>query len=63
MVWPLPSQYREVMEILTHRMTMELRLCGEGIVPVITCSHQESLINFGYVLEKESATYSFKVCR
>ncbi|XP_046895327.1 cilia- and flagella-associated protein 74 [Hypomesus transpacificus] len=57
----LGKKYREVMEILTHRMTMELRLCGEGIVPVITCSHQESLINFGYVLEKESATYSFKL--
>lgn len=42
-------------------MTLEMTLCGEGVVPAITSSHPGGLLDFGYVLEKESTSQVLKV--
>lgn len=42
-------------------MTLAVTLRGEGVVPAITSSHSGGLLDFGYVLEKESTTYVLKV--
>lgn len=42
-------------------MTLEMTLCGEGVVPAVTSSHPGGLLDFGYVLEKESTSQVLKV--
>ncbi|KAM6976790.1 cilia- and flagella-associated protein 74 [Aplochiton taeniatus] len=57
----LGKKYRETLEVRSAHMTVEVTLCGEGVEPVVTCSHQGALMDFGYVLEKESASQVFKL--
>lgn len=38
-----------------------MTLSGEGAVPAVTCSHPGGLLDFGYVLEKESSSQVLKV--
>lgn len=42
-------------------MTLEVTLRGEGVVPAVTSSHPGGLLDFGYVLEKESTSQVIKV--
>ena len=42
-------------------MTLEMTLCGEGVLPAVTSSHPGGLLDFGYVLKKESASQVLKV--
>lgn len=42
-------------------MILEVTLCGEGVVPAVTVSHPGGPLDFGYVLEKESASHVLKV--
>ncbi|KAI4895097.1 hypothetical protein NFI96_026229 [Prochilodus magdalenae] len=53
------KKYREILEVSCGKMALEFTLSGEGIEPLITCSLEEGVVNFGYVLEKESATQVF----
>uniref|UniRef100_A0A3P8Q830 Abnormal spindle-like microcephaly-associated protein ASH domain-containing protein n=1 Tax=Astatotilapia calliptera TaxID=8154 RepID=A0A3P8Q830_ASTCA len=45
-----------------QKMTLEMTLLGEGIVPAVTSSHNGDVLDFGYVLEKETASQVVKVC-
>ncbi|KAG7472773.1 hypothetical protein MATL_G00112620 [Megalops atlanticus] len=59
-----PSQskkYRETLDIRCTKMTLRLTLWGVGVDPAVTCSHEGKVMNFGYVLEKESASQVFKL--
>lgn len=47
--------------MLSQKMTLEMTVCGEGVVPAVTSSHPGGLLDFGYVLEKESASHVLKV--
>lgn len=42
-------------------MTVEVILRGEGVIPAVTCSHPGGILDFGYVLEKESTSQVLKV--
>lgn len=54
-------QYCETLEVRSQKMTLRMTLCGEGVVPAVTCSHPGGVLDFGYVLESESITQVFKV--
>lgn len=41
--------------------TLAVVLQGEGVVPAVTCSHPGGTLDFGYVLEKQSASQVLKV--
>lgn len=45
----------------TQTITLEVTLQGEGVVPAVTCSHPGGILDFGYVLEKESTSQVLKV--
>ncbi len=45
----------------SQKMTLEVTLRGEGVVPAVTSSHPGGLLDFGFVLEKESASQVLKV--
>ncbi|KAG9332802.1 hypothetical protein JZ751_014901, partial [Albula glossodonta] len=55
------KKYRETVDIISTKMTLRLTLCGTGIDPVITCSHEGKVMNFGYILEKESTSQVFQL--
>ncbi|XP_028850611.1 cilia- and flagella-associated protein 74 isoform X2 [Denticeps clupeoides] len=55
------KKYREALEIHSCRMTLELMLFGEGIEPLVTCSHCGPVIDFGHVLAQESACQVFQL--
>ncbi|XP_052338113.1 cilia- and flagella-associated protein 74 isoform X1 [Oncorhynchus keta] len=57
----LGKRYRETVEIHSPNMTMEITLCGVGVDPLLTSSHQGGLMDFGYMLEKERASQVFKL--
>uniref|UniRef100_A0A674PN85 Calcium channel, voltage-dependent, L type, alpha 1D subunit, b n=1 Tax=Takifugu rubripes TaxID=31033 RepID=A0A674PN85_TAKRU len=59
-----PSQekkYCERLDVHAHTMTLAVVLQGEGVVPAVTCSHQGGILDFGYVLEKESTSQVLKL--
>lgn len=45
----------------SNKMILEVTLRGEGLVPNVTSSHPGGLLDFGYVLEKESPSQVLKV--
>uniref|UniRef100_A0A4W4DUM2 Abnormal spindle-like microcephaly-associated protein ASH domain-containing protein n=1 Tax=Electrophorus electricus TaxID=8005 RepID=A0A4W4DUM2_ELEEL len=47
------------MPALAKKTAVELTLCGEGVAPLVTCSLEGQVTNFGHVLERESATQWF----
>ncbi|XP_026187330.1 cilia- and flagella-associated protein 74 isoform X3 [Mastacembelus armatus] len=55
------KKYCETLEVHNQKMTLEMTLCGEGVVPAVTLSHQGGLLDFGYVLENESASQVLKL--
>ncbi|XP_041712166.2 cilia- and flagella-associated protein 74 isoform X1 [Coregonus clupeaformis] len=57
----LGKRYRETVEIHSPNMTLEVTLCGVGVDPLVTSSHQGGLMDFGYLLEKERASQVFKL--
>nr|XP_046252850.1 cilia- and flagella-associated protein 74 isoform X2 [Scatophagus argus] len=57
----LEKKYCETLEVRSQRMTLEVALCGVGVVPAVTCSHPGGLLDFGYVLEKESTSQVLKL--
>ncbi|XP_041802502.1 cilia- and flagella-associated protein 74 [Chelmon rostratus] len=57
----LEKKYCETLEVQSQRMTLEVTLCGEGVVPAVTSSHPGGLLDFGYVLEKESTSQALKL--
>ncbi|XP_026780950.3 cilia- and flagella-associated protein 74 [Pangasianodon hypophthalmus] len=52
----LGKKYREILEVSCSKMTLEFTLCGEGIEPLVTCAHEGRIMDFGYVLEKQSTS-------
>ncbi|XP_056897121.1 cilia- and flagella-associated protein 74 isoform X5 [Takifugu flavidus] len=59
-----PSQekkYCERLDVYAQTMTLAVVLQGEGVVPAVTCSHQGGILDFGYVLEKESTSQVLKL--
>ncbi|XP_044067515.1 cilia- and flagella-associated protein 74 isoform X4 [Siniperca chuatsi] len=57
----MEKKYCETLEVRSQKMTLEMTLCGEGVVPVVTSSHPGGLLDFGYVLEKESTSQVLKL--
>ncbi|XP_059190214.1 cilia- and flagella-associated protein 74 [Centropristis striata] len=58
---PLEKKYCETLEVRSQKMTLEMTLCGKGVVPAVTSSHPGGLLDFGYVLEKESTSQILKL--
>ncbi|XP_060913194.1 cilia- and flagella-associated protein 74 [Labrus mixtus] len=54
-------KYCETLEVHSHRMTLEMTLSGDGVVPVVTCIQSGDLLDFGYVFEEESASKVVKL--
>ncbi|KAI5101538.1 cilia- and flagella-associated protein 74 isoform X1 [Silurus meridionalis] len=52
----LGKKYREILDVSCSQMTLEFTLYGEGIVPLVTCTHKGRILDFGYVLEKQSTS-------
>ncbi|XP_068196112.1 cilia- and flagella-associated protein 74 [Antennarius striatus] len=50
------KKYCETLEVRSQMMTLEVALLGEGVVPVVTLSPPGDVLDFGYVLEKESTS-------
>ncbi|KAM6930109.1 cilia- and flagella-associated protein 74-like [Lycodopsis pacificus] len=57
----LEKKYCEILEVCSQKMTLEMTLCGEGVVPAVTSSHPGGLLDVGYVLEKESTSHVLKL--
>ncbi|XP_037629906.1 cilia- and flagella-associated protein 74 isoform X4 [Sebastes umbrosus] len=57
----LEKRYRETLEVRSQKMSLEMSLCGEGVVPTVTSSHPGGLLDLGYVLEKESTSQVLKL--
>ncbi|XP_054465778.1 cilia- and flagella-associated protein 74 [Anoplopoma fimbria] len=57
----LEKKCREILELCSQKMSLEMTLCGEGVVPAVTSSHPGGILDFGYVLEKESTTHVMKL--
>ncbi|XP_029292469.1 cilia- and flagella-associated protein 74 isoform X3 [Cottoperca gobio] len=57
----LEKKYCETLEVRSQEMTLEITLRGEGVLPVVTSSHPGGLLDFGYVLEKESSSHVLKL--
>ncbi|KAL7399008.1 hypothetical protein ABVT39_018484 [Epinephelus coioides] len=57
----LEKKYRETLEVRSQKMTLEMTLCGEGVIPAVTVSHPGGLLDFGYVFEKESTSQVLKL--
>ncbi|XP_076023285.1 cilia- and flagella-associated protein 74 [Genypterus blacodes] len=57
----LGKKYSETLEVQCQKMTLEMTLHGEGVVPAVTSSHPDGPLDFGYVLEKESASKVLKL--
>ncbi|XP_041954743.1 cilia- and flagella-associated protein 74 isoform X2 [Alosa sapidissima] len=55
------KKYREVLEVRCSRMNLELTLCGEGVKPLVTCTLKGPVMDFGYVLENDSASQIIKL--
>ncbi|XP_063049388.1 cilia- and flagella-associated protein 74-like [Engraulis encrasicolus] len=54
-------QYREVLELHSSRMSLRLTLCGEGVEPMVTCSHSGPIMDFGHLLENDTTTQVIKL--
>lgn len=54
-------QYCEILEVQTQKMGLDIILRGEGVLPIVTSSPTGDLLDFGYVLEKDSASQHVKV--
>ncbi|KAM6981917.1 LOW QUALITY PROTEIN: cilia- and flagella-associated protein 74 [Tautogolabrus adspersus] len=57
----LEKRYCETLEVHSHRMTLEMTLSGDGVVPVVTSIQSGGLLDFGYVFEEESASKVVKL--
>ncbi|XP_071331418.1 cilia- and flagella-associated protein 74 isoform X2 [Trachinotus anak] len=55
------KSHRETLQIHSQKMTLEVTLHGEGVVPAVTSSHPGGLLDFGYVLEKERSSQVLKL--
>lgn len=50
-----------MLEVRSQKMTLRMTLCGQGVVPAVTTSLSGDLLDFGYVLEKDSTSQVLKV--
>ncbi|XP_034000525.1 LOW QUALITY PROTEIN: cilia- and flagella-associated protein 74 [Trematomus bernacchii] len=57
----LEKKFCETLEVRCQKMTLEMTLRGEGVLPAVTCSHPGGLLDLGYVLEKESTSHVLKM--
>ncbi|XP_051805300.1 cilia- and flagella-associated protein 74 isoform X1 [Acanthochromis polyacanthus] len=57
----LDKKYLEMLEVQSQKMTLEMTLRGEGVVPAVISSHTGGLLDFGYVLEKETTSQVVKL--
>nr|XP_020468130.1 cilia- and flagella-associated protein 74 isoform X2 [Monopterus albus] len=55
------KKYCEKFEVHCQKMTLGMTLRGEGVVLAVTLSHPGGLLDFGYVLEKESTSQVLKL--
>ncbi|KAL4646101.1 cilia- and flagella-associated protein 74 [Arapaima gigas] len=53
------KEYYDTVEIRSKEMILHLLLLGVGVHPTVTCSQDGGLMDFGYVLEKESISQTF----
>ncbi|XP_037540264.1 cilia- and flagella-associated protein 74, partial [Nematolebias whitei] len=51
----------ETLELRSLNMVLEISLCGEGVLPAVTSSHTGGLLDFGFVLEKETTSQSVQL--
>lgn len=54
-------KYLETLEMRSLNMVLEIRLRGEGVLSAVTSSHTGGLLDFGFVLEKETTSQSVQV--
>ncbi|KAM7410971.1 hypothetical protein PAMA_021099 [Pampus argenteus] len=57
----LEKRHCETLEVRSRKMVLKITLCGEGVVPAVTSSHPGGVLDFGYVLEKESTSQVLKL--
>ncbi|KAI9531117.1 hypothetical protein NQZ68_000612 [Dissostichus eleginoides] len=57
----LEKKFCETLEVRCQKMSLEMTLRGEGVLPAVTCSHPGGLLDLGYVLEKESTSHVLKM--
>ncbi|KAM3618715.1 uncharacterized protein V6R79_023944 [Siganus canaliculatus] len=57
----LEKKYCETLQVHSQKMTLEMVLCGEGVLPDVTCSHPGGLLDFGCVFEKEMTSQVLKL--
>ncbi|KAM4738037.1 cilia- and flagella-associated protein 74 [Anableps anableps] len=57
----LEKKYCEILEVQTPKMVLEIILRGEGVLTSLTSSVTGDLLDFGYVLEKDSASKHVKL--
>ncbi|KAJ8371108.1 hypothetical protein SKAU_G00111360 [Synaphobranchus kaupii] len=57
----LAKKYRETLDIKSAKMSLRLTLWGVGVYPAVSCSHEGKVMDFGYLLAKESASQVFKL--
>ncbi|KAM7404384.1 hypothetical protein PAMP_011732 [Pampus punctatissimus] len=57
----LEKKHCETLEVSSRKMVLKMTLCGEGVVPAVTSSHPGGVLDFGYVLEKESTSQVLKL--
>ncbi|XP_068096751.1 cilia- and flagella-associated protein 74 isoform X2 [Hyperolius riggenbachi] len=51
----------ENLEVRTRQATLTLSIKGQGLAPSLACSLEGEVLNFGYVLAKDSTTAYFKL--
>ncbi|TSL97243.1 Cilia- and flagella-associated protein 74 [Bagarius yarrelli] len=52
-ICPELVKYQEILKVSCSKTTLEFMLCGEGIEPLVTCTHEGRVVDFGYVLAKQ----------
>ncbi|XP_069550165.1 cilia- and flagella-associated protein 74 [Brachyistius frenatus] len=57
----LDKKHCDKLQVSCQKMSLEVTLQGEGVVPAVTSSHSGGLLDFGFVLEKESASQVVKL--
>ncbi|XP_008283307.1 uncharacterized protein cfap74 [Stegastes partitus] len=55
------TKFCEMLEVQSQKMRLGMTLRGEGVVPAVTSSHTGGLLDFDYVLEKETASQVVKL--
>ncbi|XP_039610977.1 cilia- and flagella-associated protein 74 [Polypterus senegalus] len=55
------KKYYETLEVQTKNAALNLNLSGKGICPVVICSVEDGVLDFGCILAKENTSCFFKL--